>query len=72
MQYKLRNNGNYLIGTNNNYIPIKDKKVTNIKIPAHSFKSYILDWKWIDSENDTQIGFDITSNYKLSITVGAN
>lgn len=72
MQYKLRNNGNYLIGTNNNYIPIKDKKLTGIKLPAHSFKSYILDWKWIDSENDTQIGFDITSDYKLSIMVGAN
>lgn len=72
MQYKLRNNGNYLIGTVNNYEIIKDKKITNIKLSAKSSKSYILDWKWIDSDNDTEIGFDINSYYKLSITIGAN
>lgn len=72
MQYKLRNNGNYLLGSENNYETIKDKKITNIKLSAKSQKKYILDWKWIDSHNDTEIGLDVTSNYKLSIKIGAN
>jgi len=72
MNYKLKNNGNYLIGSEDNYETIKNKKITQIKLPAKSQKSYILDWKWIDSENDTQIGFDMNSTYKLSISIGAN
>ena len=72
MQYKLKNNGDYLIGSENNYQKIENKKVTGITLPAKSSKSYILDWKWIDSDNDTQIGFDPDANYKLSITIGAN
>lgn len=72
MQYKLSNKGKYLIGNNTNYVSLDDnKKITGIYLPAKSQLSYILDWKWIDSDNDTEIGFDITSNYKLSINIGA-
>lgn len=73
LQYKLRNKGNYLIGSNDNYTKLNgNKKITNIKLPAKSQLAYILDWKWVDSNNDTEIGFDITSKYKLSILIGAN
>lgn len=72
MQYKLRNKGNYLIGSSKKYELINNKSLQNITIPAKSHISYILDWKWIDSDNDTEIGFDVTSNYKLSIQVGSN
>ncbi len=73
MQYKLTNKGNYIFGNKNNYTSLNgSKKVNNIYLPAKSQLSYILDWKWVDSDNDTEIGFDITSNYKLSIFVGVN
>ena len=73
MQYKLRNKGNYLIGSENKYMSLNGSKtISKIYLPAKSQKSYILDWKWIDSTNDTEIGFDLNSNYTLSINVGAN
>lgn len=72
MNYKLKNKGNYLIGTADNYEYINNKKIKQIKLSAKKQESYILDWKWIDSDNDTQIGFDADSEYKLSIIIGAN
>ena len=72
MNYKLKSNGNYLIGSEDAYETIKNKKIGQVTLPAKSQKAYILDWKWIDSDNDTQIGFDVDSIYKLSIQIGAN
>lgn len=72
MNYKIKNNGNYLIGSEDTYERINNKKISQVKLPAKSQKSYILDWKWIDSENDTQIGIKADSIYKLSIQIGAN
>ena len=69
MQYKVRNNGNYLIGTRNNYELINNKTISQIKLSANSQKNYILDWKWIDSDNDTEIGLDADAYYKLSILI---
>lgn len=72
MQYKLRSKDKYILGTKNNYTFIDGMKVENVKVPAKGQISYILDWKWIDNYNDTDIGFDIGSNIKLSIDIGAN
>ena len=72
MNYKLKNNGNYLIGNEDNFETIKNKKISQVELPAKSQKAYILDWKWVDNDNDTQIGFDVNSIYKLSIQIGAN
>lgn len=70
MNYKLKSDMNYLIGSEDSYVKIKNKKITNIKLAAKSQQSYTLEWKWIDSDNDTQIGFDASSVYKLSILIG--
>ena len=71
MKYKLKHQGNYILGNGNNYVNAKDLKVTSVHIKAHDQKSYILDWKWVDSINDTEIGFDVNSNYKLKMSVKA-
>ena len=71
MKYKLIHDGNYLLGTNSKYVDINSKKIRNLDIPAYGEEIYNLDWKWIDSSNDTRIGFDKNSKYKLSILVGA-
>lgn len=72
MQYKLKSYGKYLVGNENEYVKFDNYKIERITISAKSQIPYILDWKWIDSENDTEIGFDINSSYKLSIQIGAN
>jgi len=72
MNYKLKSNGIYLIGAENRYDTLKNKRINGIILSAKSQNSYVLDWKWIDSENDTQIGIDSNSIYKLSIQIGVN
>ena len=72
MKYKLKSDGVYLIGNKDSYESIKNKIITQVKLSPKEQKSFILDWKWIDSDNDTQIGIDAKANYKLSIEVGAN
>lgn len=72
MKYKLRSKDNYLVGDINHYEDISKLQLKNIKIKAYESVPYILDWKWIDSENDTEIGEKIEANYKLTINVGAN
>lgn len=72
MKYKLKSDGVYLIGNKDSYELIKNKKITQVKLSPKEQKSFILDWKWIDSDNDTQIGIDAKANYKLSIQIGAN
>ena len=71
MKYKLKHQGKYVLGNDNSYISADNLKVTSVYIKAHEQKSYILDWKWVDSNNDTEIGFDVNSNYKLNMTVRA-
>lgn len=69
MQYKLKNDGKYLLGSVDNYETIVGKVISNITIPANGYESYVLDWKWVDSSNDAEVGFDVNSFYKLSIKV---
>lgn len=72
MKYKLRSKGRYLVGNENTYEDVSKLNQQNITIKAKESISYILDWKWIDSENDTEIGETIEANYKLTINIGAN
>lgn len=72
MKYKLRWKETYLVGDENAYEDVSKLGQKNITIKAKESISYILDWKWIDSDNDTEIGETIDANYKLTINIGAN
>ncbi len=72
MKYKLRSKGTYLVGNESAYEDVSKLNQKNITIKAKESISYILDWKWIDSDNDTEIGEKIDANYKLTINIGAN
>lgn len=72
MKYKLRSKNSFLAGSSFRYVDVDELSQKNIYIKSHSSKIYSLDWKWIDSDNDTEIGETIDANYKLSIYVGAN
>ena len=65
---KLKKNGSYLV---DHYVSYNELNIDNLLLNSNSKDTYLLEWKWVSSDNDTEIGFDITSNYKLSITVGA-
>lgn len=72
MEYKLRSENYFLAGSSFKYVSVKELSQKNIYLKAHSSKLYSLDWKWIDSDNDTEIGEAVNANYKLLVYVGAN
>lgn len=71
MKYKLRNKGIYLAGNNKEYEDVSKLDQQNITLKSKESKSYILDWKWLDSKNDTIIGEKIDAKYKLSVNIRA-
>lgn len=72
MEYKLRSENSFLAGSSFKYVSVKKLSQKNIYLKAHSSKLYSLYWKWIDSDNDTEIGEAVDANYKLLVYVGAN
>lgn len=71
MKYKLKKNGEYVVGDADtwesyaklnsigNYINTKEKDV------------YILEWKWVESANDTQVGTSLDATYSLNMKLNA-
>ena len=72
MEYKLRSENSFLAGSSFKYVSVNKLSQKNIYLKAHSSKLYSLDWKWIDSYNDPEIGEAVDANYKLLVYVGAN
>ena len=70
MKYKLRSQGTYLVGNDKNYEDVSKLNIGEIVLPANSQKSFILDWKWVDSDKDTDSGVSIDNIYKLILNVG--
>lgn len=71
MKYRLKQSGKYIMGNILQYVDTNKLNMQGIKLKAKETKNYILEWKWIDSENDTKIGETMDSNYKLTIKVKA-
>lgn len=66
MKYKLKRNGVYLVS---DYVSISEiVKVVN-KLDAKEQDDYVLEWKWVDSDRDTEVGVNIEASYHLSIEI---
>ena len=68
MQYKLKKNDTYII---DNYIRSDSLSVSEYVLNSGESDVYYLDWKWISSNNDVQIGAEPDATYKLQIEVKA-
>lgn len=71
MQYKLKLNGKYIAGNADKYVTLDQIKEANLKLPSYTYDVYTLEWKWLDSENDTDVGTNINSYYKLNLKISA-
>ena len=72
MKFRLKQNGDYILGNDKEWVTAEELKQSEVILAHDSFNVYTLDWKWFESENDTKIGEDIESNYKLDITFNSN
>ena len=70
MKFKLKRNGEYIIGNETEYADIKEKSLKDLKLKSDSHDIYSLEWKWIDADNDTGVSFD-EAKYKLNISIKA-
>ena len=68
LKYRLKRNGTYIVGNDDNWVDVDELKTTIKTLDGNSSDTYSLDWKWFDDDtNDTIIGENMTSEYKLNI-----
>lgn len=72
MKYRLKANGKYVVGSDNTYVSANELNQYNQKLQSKNYTVYTLDWKWVESENDTQIGTNVEANYKLELKMLAS
>ena len=74
IKYRLKCNGEYIIGNDDRWVTADELSQKNINIPNKSYNTYTLDWKWFEGDNktDTEIGKNIDANYSLNIEFFAN
>lgn len=67
MKYRLKRDGKYVLGNDKKWITADELKQAEIVLANDTYNVYTLDWKWFESENDTEIGENIEANYELNI-----
>ena len=74
MKYKLKIDGVYIRGNENEYISIDELNIDNINLMKDSTNSFVLEWYWEDDDiNDTYIGeLKEKQYYKLNLKVNGD
>ena len=67
MKYRLIHDGRYLAGSETEWVSFDELNQYANRINHKSEKAYYLEWRWFDSENDTEIGEMDYADYKLTI-----
>ena len=68
MKYKLRKNNTYLF---DDYVSVSELNASNIIIDSSKSDTYYLEWKWVSSDNDTEVGKAGNATYTLKINIDA-
>lgn len=72
MKYRLKLNGVYVVGNDSEYVTAKELYQYDMILADNNYDVYTLEWKWFESNNDTEIGTNINSNYKLNLKISAS
>lgn len=67
MKYRLKLNGKYIIGNSATWVTADEIKENEVTLADKSYNVYTLEWKWFESENDTEVGIAVNAYYKLNI-----
>lgn len=67
MKYKLRRNGEYVAGDENTWVTVEELSQVGMRIAPGTIDVFILDWKWEDADNDTEIGETEGAKYIINI-----
>ncbi len=68
LKYRLKKNGEYVVGSNSQWVSAKELKTAMARINSGVSDQYTLDWKWFDDDrNDTIAGKYMTDTYNLNV-----
>ena len=68
MKYKLKKNDAYIV---DHYVSASELNISEVLLNSNNNDTFYLEWKWISSDNDTEIGKNPDANYGLKIEVKA-
>ena len=71
MLYKLKRNGEYIAGSSFEWVRYSKLNLGAKVLNSRKNDSYTIEWKWVDSDNDTQVGRTKNARYKLDISIKA-
>lgn len=71
MKFRLKQGDKYLIGNENEWISISDLTTNDILLSSQTYDAFELEWCWFESSNDTYVGTQVESYYKLFMEVYA-
>lgn len=74
MKYRLKLDGKYILGNDKEWVTANELVQNELVLADKSYNVYTLDWKWFESDNetDTKIGTNIDAKYQLNISFLAN
>ncbi len=72
MKYRLKLNGIYVAGSDDEWLTYDELNQKDIGLAANTYDVYTLDWEWIEGSNDTEVGTNVNSNYKLDLRITAS
>ncbi len=64
MKYKLKRNGEYILS---DWSSIEELEAQDLVLESKTFDFYELEWKWIEADNDTEIGKKEMAEYELDL-----
>ena len=70
MKYRLKKNDKYLVGSSSNWVSYDMLNIQITNLNSKEKDKYILDWKWFDGNNDSEIGA-VDSRYTLNVLINA-
>ncbi len=71
MKYRLLKNKDYVVGNEDKWVSYTELSQSNIRVSSKESDTYYLEWKWFDTENDTEIGEKGNVTYSLKINLKA-
>ena len=67
--YKLKKNSSYIAGNKSQWVDVDELNTTLATLNSKSTDSYSLEWKWVSSSNDTEVGKTKNAGYSLKINI---
>lgn len=69
--YKLKRNGKYISGSESEWVKYDKLNIENKVLNSKYNDYYAIEWKWVDTDNDTRVGRTPDAKYRLKVTVKA-